>query len=89
MPLNTREGVAEAPIEPGARTLCEPCETGPRLKPWRLMRALEALALRDAGDLDLLAGLEGLDGDGVADLQLAGLVAELDDVLHRARRRPS
>src|ERR1035441_5935059 len=24
MPLKTREGVAEAPIEPGARTLCEP-----------------------------------------------------------------
>src|SRR5919109_568805 len=30
MPLNTRAGSAEAPIEPGARTLCEPCETGPR-----------------------------------------------------------
>ena len=30
MPLKTREGNAEAPIEPGLRTLCEPCVTGPR-----------------------------------------------------------
>ena len=36
MPLNTREGVADAPIEPGARTLCEPWLTGPREKLWRL-----------------------------------------------------
>src|SRR4051812_36284001 len=50
-----------------------------------LDRALEALALRDAGDLDGLAGLERLDRDGLADGQLAGLVAELDDVLHRRR----
>src|SRR5205085_6615068 len=32
MPLNTRDGVAEAPIEPGLRMLCEPCERGPELK---------------------------------------------------------
>src|SRR3954451_6441383 len=50
-----------------------------------LDRALEALALRDAGDLDLRALLEGLDGHGLAHGQLAGLVAELDDVLHRRR----
>src|SRR4051812_13906868 len=50
-----------------------------------LDRALEALALRDPGDLDLLARLEGLDRDGLADGQLAGLVAELDDMLHRRR----
>ena len=37
MPLKTREGVAEAPIEPGLRTLCEPCVTGPREKLWRLI----------------------------------------------------
>src|SRR5918911_2794837 len=47
--------------------------------------ALEALALRGPGDLDLLAGLEGVDGDRLADRELAGLVAELDDVLHRRR----
>ena len=37
MPLNTRDGVAEAPIEPGARTLCEPCVFGPRENLWRVM----------------------------------------------------
>src|SRR4051794_36674412 len=42
-----------------------------------LDRALEALALAGAGDLDGLPDLEGLDGHGVADLQLARLVAEL------------
>src|SRR5690606_35593970 len=49
--------------------------------------ALEALADRDPRDLDLLAGLEGGDGDVVADLRaLLGaevLVAELDQVAHR------
>ena len=37
MPLNTREGVADAPIEPGARTLCEPWDLGPLAKLWRLI----------------------------------------------------
>src|SRR4051812_35711217 len=50
-----------------------------------LDRALEALALADAGDLDLLAGLERRGGHGVADRQLTGLVAELDEVLARRR----
>src|SRR3954471_10537369 len=50
-----------------------------------LDRALEALALRGPGDLELLAGLERLDRHGLADGELAGLVAELDDVLHRRR----
>src|SRR4051794_6449420 len=47
-----------------------------------LDRALEALALGDAGDLDRLADLERLDGHGVADRQLGGLVAELREVAH-------
>src|SRR3954452_4627022 len=50
-----------------------------------LDRALEPLALRGARDLDLLADLEGLDGDGVADQPLVGVVAELDEVLHGGR----
>src|SRR3954468_1809102 len=50
-----------------------------------LDRALEALALRDARDLDDLADLEVLDGHLVADGELAGLVAELDDVAQRWR----
>ncbi len=37
MPLNTRDGVADAPIEPGLRMLCEPCVTGPRLNRCRLI----------------------------------------------------
>ena len=37
MPLNTRAGSAEAPIEPGARTLCEPCDLGPEAKLCRLI----------------------------------------------------
>ena len=35
VPFMTCDGVALAPIEPGARTLCEPWLTGPREKPWR------------------------------------------------------
>src|SRR3954451_6101544 len=46
-----------------------------------LDRALKALALADARDLDLLAGLEGRGGHRVADGQLARLVAELGEVL--------
>src|SRR3954451_24425698 len=49
-----------------------------------LDRALEALALGLARDLDGLADLEGLDGHGVAHRELADLVAEL---LDRAQRR--
>src|ERR671933_1292182 len=36
LPLITREGKADAPIEPGLRTFIEPCDSGPRLKWWRL-----------------------------------------------------
>ena len=41
----TREGVADAPIEPGARTLCEPWDLGPRLKLWRLIVPWKPLPL--------------------------------------------
>ena len=37
MPLKTRDGVADAPIEPGLRMLCEPCVFGPRWNLWRLI----------------------------------------------------
>ena len=89
MPLNTREGVAEAPIEPGARTLCEPWDFGPAAKLWRLIVPWKPLPFETAGDLDLLADLERLDGHRVADGELAGLVAELHDRAQRAARRPS
>ena len=84
MPLKTRAGSADAPIEPGARTLCEPWDLGPALKLWRLIVPWKPLPLRRPADLDRLADLEGVDGDGVADLQLVGLVAELDEVAVRA-----
>src|SRR5262249_4549336 len=47
-----------------------------------LDRACEALADADAGDFDLVAGLERLDGHGLADGQLRG-TAELDHVAVR------
>src|SRR5262249_26793539 len=34
-PLKTRDGVADAPTEPGLRMLCEPCPRGPLEKLWR------------------------------------------------------
>src|SRR6185503_19416076 len=37
LPLNTRDGVADAPTEPGLRMLCEPLLIGPRLKLCRLI----------------------------------------------------
>src|SRR6185312_5846458 len=45
MPLNTRDGVAEAPIEPGLRMLCEPWLLGPLEKLWRLMVPAKPLPL--------------------------------------------
>ena len=48
-------------------------------EPVPLDDALEALALADAGHLDLVAGGEDLDGDGLADGQLV-LAADLDEV---------
>jgi hypothetical protein len=47
-----------------------------------LDRAREALALRDAGDLDLLTGLEGLDRHRLADHERR-LAAELDEMAMR------
>src|SRR5207248_1570458 len=50
-----------------------------------LDRAGEALALRDAGDLDLVARAERVGLADVADLPLARLLAELAQVAHRRR----
>jgi hypothetical protein len=51
-----------------------------------LDRALEALSDRDPRHLHLVAGRERLDGDGLADLELA-LAAELDEVAVRGDAR--
>jgi hypothetical protein len=47
-PGKIRAGSAEAPTEPGCRMLCEPCETGPRPKPWRLTVPWNPLPLETA-----------------------------------------
>src|SRR5215210_3275335 len=64
-----------------------PVRHGPAAEVVALDRPLEALALGDARHLDLLAGLEGLDGHGVPDRELGCLVAELDQMAHRWRVR--
>ena len=79
MPLNTREGVAEAPIEPGARTLCEPWPRGPLEKLWRLIVPWKPLPIPIAGDLDLVARLERLDRDRLALDRAVEAAAELDE----------
>ena len=55
-PLNTRAGSALAPIEPGARTLCEPWETGPRWKLWRLIVPWKPLPIAVAATFTLWPG---------------------------------
>src|SRR6266542_538475 len=77
-PLKTRPGVAQAPIEPGERA----AEAVP------LHDAGEALALRLAGHVDDLAGLERLGRHLLAQRVLAGVGgAQLDDVPARRDTR--
>ena len=71
-------------MEPGARTLCEPWDFGPLEKLWRLIVPWKPLPFEVPEIFTRWPGLERLDGDGLADLQLAGLVAELDEVAVRA-----
>ena len=84
IPLNTRDGVAEAPIEPGLRTLCEPCERGPLEKLWRLIVPWKPLPIPIPATLTCVAGLEGLDRDGLALDRAVDLAAELDELPVRA-----
>ena len=79
MPLKTRDGVADAPIEPGLRTLCEPCDTGPRWKLCRLIVPAKPLPIPIPATFTLVARLERLDGDRLAGDELAR-AAELDQV---------
>ena len=74
LPGNTRPGVWRWPIEPGARCDSElPCDAYWPREVVALDRAGEALADRDAGDVDELARLEQVDLDLGAGLQLARL----------------
>ena len=61
MPLNTRDGVALAPIEPGRAHVVRAVADRAAVEVVALDRALEALALRAPGDLDRLALLERVD----------------------------
>ncbi len=56
IPLKTRAGSALAPTEPGARTLCEPWVSGPRLKLWRLMVPWKPLPIETAETFTLWPG---------------------------------
>ena len=82
MPLNTRAGVADAPIDPGARTLCEPWLTGPRLKLCRLIVPAKPLPLERPLTLICSPGSNGSTVTRVADGQALG-VADLDQVAVR------
>ena len=82
MPLNTREGVAQAPIEPG-RGRCASRGQGPVEKLWRLTVPWKPLPF--ARPRLSLSGLERVGADLVADLELAGLAAELGQLPQRRR----
>ena len=83
MPLNTRAGSAEAPIEPGPRTLCEPCETGPREKLWRLIVPWKPLPFEVPETLTFWPFSKASTVTVSPDLELARLVAELAQVAER------
>ena len=78
MPLNTREGVAEAPIEPGARTLCEPWARGPLEKLWRLIVPWKPLPIPIPETLIASPGCEELDRHRLAGDRALDPAAELD-----------
>ena len=72
MPLNTRAGVAHAPIEPGERCfLWLPCDAPWPLKLWRCIAPVKPLPLLIAGDVDPLAGGEHVGAEHLADLEAA------------------
>jgi hypothetical protein len=71
IPLTTREGKDDAPIEPGARWNIEPCVAAPPAKWWRFTTPLKPLAAARADDVDAFAVLEHRDEDLIADLRIA------------------
>ena len=81
MPLNTREGVAQAPIAPGERCLWVPWLALEAGEPVTLHDAREPFALADPDHVGALAGLEDVGGDLLSE-RVAGRVvgAELDEV---------
>ena len=85
MPLNTRAGVAHAPIEPGERCfLWFPWTRALTLEVVALHRPGEALALADRGDVDTLAGVEEVGAEHLAHFEAREVVdAQLGEMLHR------
>ena len=72
LPLKTRPGYAEQPIEPGARYSWA-VGLRPAGEAMALDRASEATSLGGADHVDQGPGLEHLDSDCLADLVLGGL----------------
>ena len=80
VPLNTRPGVAQAPIEPGARCMLVVAVAGALAREVvALHDAGEALAPADGGDVDPLARVEHVDLELLADRVAVDVVeAQLD-----------
>ena len=85
VPLNTRDGVAQAPIEPGARwCLWLPCAAPWPLKLWRFMPPANPLPLLTRDGVDPLAGLHRSAGQLLAHLEVADVVEpQLDQAAAR------
>ena len=85
MPLNTRPGVAQPPIEPGERCLrWMPWEAPRPWKPWRFMTPAVPLPLLVPTTSTTCAGREHLGGDLLAERVVAGVGgAQLDQVAAR------
>ena len=88
MPLKTRDGVADAPIEPGLRMLCEPCVFGPRWNLWRLIVPAKPLPIPMPATLIVSPGSKASTVT-ISPARARDLAAELDEVAVRARRRSS
>ena len=74
MPLKTRLGVEEAPIEPGLRWLrCEPCEAETPLKLWRFMTPAKPLPLLVPTTSTSWPASKIVDGELLAERVLGGV----------------
>ncbi len=82
MPLNTRLGVAQAPIAPGERCLrCDAVAGAQPREPVALHHAAKPLPFDTADDVDVLADGEDVGRHQLADVVGAGVVgAQLDQV---------
>ena len=84
MPLKTRDGVADAPIEPGLRMLCEPCERGPLEKLWRLIVPWKPLPIPMPATLISSPGSKISTVTASPSTRAVDAAAELDELAVRA-----